>query len=441
MKKRKVLNSVWLLAMFLGLILFLPWKAFSQVTLTVGDGAGDPGSSENEVVISLDNPVDEVSGLQFDICDVDDYLTITGVETTSRTEEFYCDCNELENGCARILALSMSAELIDKGSGPVFIVKYEVREDAPFAEARDLNLENVTVSDETSDLEVTEVPGHFCLTSCKVNIDPEEATANPGDTIQFSATNTGDCLEEPVYTWEVESEIGSEIDASGLYTAGENDTGLSVTDKVTVTDNANAVSATAVITVKTLEECRVDIDPSSKILTSGESIQFRASNTGDCSEEPSYAWEVETEIGSTISADGFYTAGNNTGTDIVTVYDLANLVSSYAEITVTATIQTQGVIYKVRPEWILGSEWDCSFHYISIFGRNTSFSRTSRLSFNPGDDIWYLGNISVKKNRIIALIILNQNPQIGCVDVTVTTGIGEDVDVYRVTGEDMLRIR
>jgi len=435
-KKRRLFLPI--IALFF--ILCFPWKSLAQVTLSVGDGNGVPGSSGNEVAISLENLDNLVLGVQLDICDVGDYLVITGIETTSRTEGLDCDFNELENGCARILIFSFSLEPIEKGSGPVLIVKYEVKESAPLGECRTLNLENVSVLDETNHaLETTEIPGEFCFTSCAVNISPAAKTVNSGETIQFTASNTGDCLENPVYEWEVESEIGSAIDQYGLYTAGEN-TGDPVTDNVTVTDTANNVSTTAEITVTAITTgCWITIDPSEATVDSGGTIQFSANSTGDCL-EPDYVWEVESEIGSEINDNGLYTAGyNDTAapvTDLVTVYDYANSVSASAEITVMLP-SVRGSIKRISPGWILGSKWTPTQHYISITGKDTYFDNTSRLSFNPGHDIVHIANFSVEPNKIIAIILLNADAGSGYVDVTVTTGIEEP---YTVTGEDMLRI-
>ena len=261
-----------------------------------------------------------------------------------------------------------------------------------------------------------------------------------GDTVQFTANSTGVCGEDPVYVWEVETEIGSEINQNGLYTVGRNETGLSVTDTVIVSDTANSINATAEITVTAITECRVDINPSQMIVCFGDTIQFSANSTGDCGENPVYVWEVESGIGSEIDQNGLYTAGQDTaGVDTVNVYDIANGVSDFAEITVETDTLTKGTIYRIEPEWILGSQWIATFHYILVSGRNTSFDYASMLSFSPWDDIWYLGNIRISRNEILALIMLNPNPRPGWVDISVITGIGTD-DAYTVTGKDMLRI-
>ncbi len=332
-------------------------KAQSQVTLAIEAGAGAAGSSGNEVIISLDNPDDAVMALQLDICDTDDYLVVTGVRNTSRTEGFSCDYSELENGCARMLAFSMSLSLIAKGSGPVLIVAFDVKEDAPLSETRSLKLENVTLVDEDNyTLETTAVDGEFSFTSCKVTVSPKETSADSGESINFSASSAGDCGQSPVYSFEMETTgIGSVITANGLYTAGTNTTGYQATDIIRVTDTANSVSDTAEITV----------------------------NSG--------------------------------------------------------SIANEGIINAISPRAILGSRWIPTRHAISITGKDTFFTPSSRVSFSLGDDnIWFVGKIRLGADVIIAIVMLNRNPLTGPVDVTVTTGVG--TDIRTVTGYDMLKI-
>ena len=439
MKERVSLRSFLILAVTLGILFCFPCKAMSQATVTVGDGSGAPGSTTNKVLISLDNPDHEVMAVQLDICDEDDYIIVTDVETTSRTENFSCDFNELQSGCVRMFFFSMSLNTIEKGSGPVFVVVYEVRENAPLTECRGLNPENITVVDENNyALSVTEVPGEFCFSSCLVTISPKEDTVNSGETVQFSASNSGDCGQVPVYVFEVSSEIGSQIGGNGLYAAGANDRGLPVTDIITVTDTGNNVGDTAEITVTpvTGPACWISITPSSKNVVSGETIQFSASNSGDCGQVPIYSFEVTGEIGSDISINGLYTAGisatGDSATDTVTVYDLANSVSAAATITVR-TGQSQGIINYIYPWWLLGSRWKPTYHLISITGKDTYFDHTSRVSFNPDDDIWCLYNNILSREVIVALVLLNRNPLVQYVDVTVTTGLGENT--YSVTSE------
>ncbi|MDY6973700.1 MAG: hypothetical protein SV775_15460 [Thermodesulfobacteriota bacterium] len=206
MKQGVNLCAYLMVAVTLGVLFCFPFEAMSKATVTVGDGSGAPGSTLNKVLISLDNPDHEVMAVQLDVCDEEDYIVVTDVETTSRTEKFYCDFNELEDGCGRMFFFSMSLNTIEKGSGPVFEIFYEVKEDAPLTECRGLNAENITVVDENNyALSVAAVPGEFCFSSCLVNISPKEETVHSGAPIQFSAATSGDCSQGPIYSYEVAS--------------------------------------------------------------------------------------------------------------------------------------------------------------------------------------------------------------------------------------------
>ena len=354
MLNKKMINrqNLLLLIITLGFILCFSLEALAQATLSVKEGAGPPGFFDNEVLISLENQNNPVSGVQFDIYDVGDHLTITGIEATSRAKGFDCNFNELGNGFARIETFSRNLGLIEEGSGSVFIVRFDVKEDAPLEETCTLNLANVSVLDEKKHvIETTEVPGEFSFDSCVVNISPTAETVNSESGIQFSATVTGDCFA-PFYTWEVESKIGSVINGQGFYTAGYNDTSAPVIDLITVYDTANTISASAEITVRI----------------------------------PS----------------------------------------------------VRGIIDRISPDWILGSKWASTQHFLVITGDDTYFDSTSRLSFNQGYNIMHIGNYRVEPNKIIAIILLDTNSRKGYVDVTVTTGTE---DPYTVTGYNMLRIK
>lgn len=108
--------------------------------------------------------------------------------------------------------------------------------------------------DSPPDIGADEIPGTApnsttttVVSGCKVSISPESETVAPGGTIQFSANTK--CNSEEVagtYTWELDSTIGSTIDASGLYTAGNTEG----TDTLIVTDTANGdIQDSAVITI------------------------------------------------------------------------------------------------------------------------------------------------------------------------------------------------
>ena len=133
---------------------------------TVEDGSGPPNSKENEVTVTLYNPSIEILGVQMDICDGSDYLTCTGCENTERTPDFLCETNELPNGCCRMVLISLALDPIEAGTGPIFTLIYDVSEEAPLGECRDLNTEGVIIVDENMeplDIRSISIPGEFCF--------------------------------------------------------------------------------------------------------------------------------------------------------------------------------------------------------------------------------------------------------------------------------------
>jgi len=89
--------------------------------------------------------------------------------------------------------------------------------------------------------------------TCELSIYPPNESVFTGETIQFSAMESGNCTT-PCYTWEVvggtgdtTGSMGSTIDSSGWYTAGY----TSGTDIVIVTDSCNYdISALSIVTVE-----------------------------------------------------------------------------------------------------------------------------------------------------------------------------------------------
>ncbi len=138
----------------------------SNMIFTVEDGSAPPNSKENGVTVNLDNPHSEIRGVQMDICDGGDYLTCTGCESTDRTPDFLCETNELFNGCCRMILVSLTGDSIEAGTGSIFTLSYDVSEEAPVGECRDLNPEGVIIVDENkepSDIGSISIPGEFCF--------------------------------------------------------------------------------------------------------------------------------------------------------------------------------------------------------------------------------------------------------------------------------------
>ena len=209
-------------------------------------------SNEHYVEIIIVNPSHRVKEVQLNICDVDNYLTFKRCDTTDRTTDFLCRSRELDNGCCEITLFSIDPVImIEEGTGPIFILQYEVSGAAPSGECRDLNLESVSIIDpDRNPLDVISLPGEFCFGSvpplCEVTISPESTEVHLGNTTQFNASTIGTGCYDSCYVWEVAGSNGSTIDSSGLYTAGN----IAGTDIVTVIDECNEnISDTATITL------------------------------------------------------------------------------------------------------------------------------------------------------------------------------------------------
>ena len=133
------------------------------IIIAVGDGSASPGAKNVSINVTMDN-ADPVKGIQMDICDDGDHLTCIGCETSVRTSDFYCQSNELSDGCARIIIISLGGDSIDAGTGPLLSLKYDVADDTPPAECFNLTPVGTLVSDENrNSVDATTEAGEFCI--------------------------------------------------------------------------------------------------------------------------------------------------------------------------------------------------------------------------------------------------------------------------------------
>jgi hypothetical protein len=159
-------------------LLLLPLTTSAQIILDIENGYGLPGQTNSLVSVNLNNPVDEISGVQVSICDVDDYLYCTGCETTERTSGFLCVCSEVD-GCANVILLDLGGDVFARGSGPIFTLAYEVSPLAPLGECRVLHPESLNVADEnTVPIDGRSLLGKFYICredcECEGNFDGDE---------------------------------------------------------------------------------------------------------------------------------------------------------------------------------------------------------------------------------------------------------------------------
>jgi len=155
----------------------------ADVTLSLGNGSGRPGSSNNAVEVSLDNPSDIVIALQLDICGADDYATCSSCNLTVRSEGDGVECaiSDFGNGCCRVLVFDRLAPYhpILEGSGPITTLMYDVSPEAPLGSCQNLSLEHVEILSCTDNgtggcfagpplTNVTLEDGQFCFASAVI---------------------------------------------------------------------------------------------------------------------------------------------------------------------------------------------------------------------------------------------------------------------------------
>lgn len=209
--------------------------------------------NESPVEIHLENSTQAVKTVAIEVCDEDDYLTLSTCVTTDRTAGFLCRASESSTGCCNVTLFSMFPTVtIAEGSGPILLLNYRVSEEAPVDECRTLDTANSVVTDPAgTPLDAIVSPGEYCFSAkpapCEVTISPESGQVLSGDTIEFSAHTAGTGCEPACYMWEVSGENDASIDENtGLYSAGS----IGGIDVVTVSDTCNGyITATAEVIV------------------------------------------------------------------------------------------------------------------------------------------------------------------------------------------------
>ena len=147
-KRHFTLTSIVMLMVIPLAIICLTSCQQAEIYLTIENGSGSPGSKNNLVEITLDNPANTVKGIQADICDQGNYLQGVGCEAVGNASGFTCAFNELSDGCFRIMLVSLSGNAIPAEAGQIINVSYDVSEEAPEGRCVDITSKNVKVSDE-----------------------------------------------------------------------------------------------------------------------------------------------------------------------------------------------------------------------------------------------------------------------------------------------------
>ena len=102
----------------------------STMTFSLSDAAVVSGDSVT-VTLSMDN-VDDVGGIQIDLADAPDFLTVMSVTGTERIpEDWMISANEQDDGTSRIIGFGLSGTNITPGSGPIVDVVFSAWGDYP----------------------------------------------------------------------------------------------------------------------------------------------------------------------------------------------------------------------------------------------------------------------------------------------------------------------
>lgn len=105
------------------------------IEVRLSGGGGTPGFLSAPLRIEMNN-AQPVKGLQFNIADANDYLTLETVEAVGRGTEFTFVGNEVD-GDAMILGVNFDGEEIPAGTGAILELTFQIASDAPMG---DLNI-------------------------------------------------------------------------------------------------------------------------------------------------------------------------------------------------------------------------------------------------------------------------------------------------------------
>jgi len=114
------------------------------VSLSASSGQGDIDETVS-LTVDMENG-GSVGGVQFDIYDSPDYVTITEISTTTRTDGFTVSSTEMGHG-TRILIYDDSGNNIAGGTGSILDIDFQIHSDA-YAGDVALTFEDVVVTDE-----------------------------------------------------------------------------------------------------------------------------------------------------------------------------------------------------------------------------------------------------------------------------------------------------
>ena len=367
-KKSLQIPLTHLILVFCFMSLLITPSYSEEVYLTIGKGFGSPGSRNNQIIVMLENPLNQVKGVQLEICDEGNYLSSKRCSAIGRASEFFCNTNDLRNGCTRTILYSVG-DLIEEGEGSILIVDYDVSENAPSGQciSLSLNKKNSQISDENNkSLKVTTEPGEFCF---------EGGSGDETSTTTTSKTpiTTTTILSTKTTTIKTTPDIQVTTTPRTLTTPEIHTTTTPITIREPTTKTEELPESitemfSETTTIPLSSSYQIFISPSSITLNSGGMVEFRANSIVDGKKVKGiYKWELisASPIGSTINENGLFTAGNNNSDyTIKGIARVTDALHENSEATVTITIN----IKKPSP---IGCELSISPSSVTLFPGDT----------------------------------------------------------------------
>ena len=168
--------------MMVGFILMATASLASAATLEVGDAAAQVGGTA-QVAVSLDNPEDDVRALQFSLGALPAGVEFVGAEASGRAAGLSADAQQQPDGTVRVVLISLGAETVAAGTGPVLDLHFALHGTGRFA----LMPAEVRVAGTAGALDATGQGG-------QLNIEGESAAPASGGGCAVGPTRSGQTL-------------------------------------------------------------------------------------------------------------------------------------------------------------------------------------------------------------------------------------------------------
>ncbi len=380
-----MISKKFIHAVLLATLLLSSGVRAAAIMVDIGNGSGKAGTQGSPVNLVLDNPSDIVKGVQVFICDEGNYLAATSCMATGRASNFLCTFNECRTdaksaecrrypGCANVV-LYGPGEFIDAGSGPVAVINFDVSESAPSG-CVVLNPKKAVVSDQDrKPLSASAERGQFCISGgssddtttstrpSNTSIPEDEDTETPGDAGNATGTSAGSSGAAASAQAGLRTPMGGSSAASPEISTGSDEepaNSSQTSSRRRITGSGGGVSSgeadrPSAGSSETQNSAagvapRLIVSPPRSVIDSKGLLALNAQTITDGKEvQGKYKWEIQppSAIGSTVDADGIFTAGINPSAspvqETIRVTDTSN-----KSISATATITIEGA--KETPE-------------------------------------------------------------------------------------------